>query len=398
MYLYWQLFQSGELILNDKIKFSTLSLSLISAYVLWVSINAQFPTSYRLSFVLFIIAMTTLVFKPSIKQMFPAFFLVFLVPVWGSLTALLQSISTYAVTYMMNLTNIPIFVEGNTISIPAGVFEIAGGCSGLRYLIVSLAISTLFIFLNIRKYSHAATFLSLAIIGALITNWLRITILILVGHYTEMQSSLMHDHNSFGWYLYIPFMIGLFYFGRRYTLSLPEKVTHPYEKKKISYNLYLSLALIFLVSSSPTMLLQPDSDEYSNCDTIVPNLPQPQLYSPPTNCQYILENSHIVTYTYSGLRLEQSVDNYLNKFVPKNWRITNSYQNEFENIILIENQRQKLKVSYSFVSGKKATSDLSVLKKLKLINALTGNSDTSLIWKMQECNTECMKLFNQEQI
>ena len=131
-------------------------------------------------------------------------------PGWGLLTAILQKVSTNAVTFLMSYSGIPTFVEGNFVTIPAGVFEIAGGCSGLRYLIVSLAISSLFSFLYIKNTKKALLFFTVAILGALITNWIRITALILIGEYTDMQSDLMTDHNVFGWYLYIPFMFLLF--------------------------------------------------------------------------------------------------------------------------------------------------------------------------------------------
>ena len=180
---------------------------------LFVCSVAQFSTGYRVGLILFATAITTLIFKPSLKVIFPCFFLIFLVPVWGVLTPYLQELSTRAVSIIMNYTGIPTYVEGNLITIPPGVFEIAGGCSGLRYLLVSLSISSLFIFLHIKKFSHGFWFLTAAILGALLINWIRITALIAIGYFTDMESNLMHDHNDFGWYLYVPFLIALFYFA-----------------------------------------------------------------------------------------------------------------------------------------------------------------------------------------
>ena len=393
IYLYWILFQSGELVFNEHIRLPILVLSIIIAYVLWVSINAQFPTGYRISFVLFIAAITAIIFKPSVRQLFPALFLIFLVPVWGITTTGLQSISTFAVTYMMSLTHIPIYVEGNTISIPAGVFEIAGGCSGLRYLLVSLAISSLFIFLNIKKYSHALLFLSLAIIGAFLTNWLRITILILVGHYTDMQSSLMHDHNSFGWYLYIPFMAGLFYFGRRYTRASDKKTYNIKNHNMKLHNGFIALAIIFFVANPRRMLTKINTPDSANCPNNVSSLPLPQLVSPISSCLYNTENGHKVKYGYDGNNLEQSVDHYLNEFTPKDWKIIKRLQNSSSNILLVAKQQRLMKISYSFTSGNDSTTSLFALKKLKLMNALSGESRTALIWHVQACNSECLKLF-----
>jgi exosortase len=204
--------------------------AIIFAYALFTFSLAQFPFGYRVTLVLFITSIISVVFKPTVKVLFPSLFLIFLIPVWGALTSTLQNISTDAVTIIMGYTGIPTYVEGNIITIPPGVFEIAGGCSGLRYLLVSLAISSLFIFLNIKKASHGALFLCIAVLGALLTNWIRISALIIIGNYTDMESSLMADHNSFGWYLYIPFMILLFYFGQRFVTENETKTIKTLQK------------------------------------------------------------------------------------------------------------------------------------------------------------------------
>lgn len=386
IYLYWILFQSGELVFNNKLSLPILMVSVLITYLLWVSINAQFPTGYRICFVLFITSMTSLIFKPSIRQMFPALFLIFLVPIWGIATYTLQNISTYAVTYMMNLTHIPIYVEGNRISIPAGIFEIAGGCSGLRYLIVSLAISSLFIFLNIRKYSHAFTFLALAIIGALVVNWLRITLLILIGHYTDMQSSLMHDHNSFGWYLYIPFMVALFYFGRRYTGIEENKAMTQRDYKVKPVTIYAVLIITLAVSTQVSDVSNDQNSYTSNCDNLSSTIAQPELAVPPTSCYYTYADGHNIIYKYAGANIESSVDYYLNNFTPKNWQVIHRSQEQSVNILLVsQNNNNCKKITYSFTSGNTSTHDLTVLKQLKLINAFTGQSETALHWKVQDC-------------
>ena len=383
MYLYWLLFKSGELVFNQSIQKITLFAAIITAYMLWVSINAQFPTGYRISFILFITAVTTVIFKPSIKLVFPALFLFFLVPIWGAATTILQSISTYAATYLMSISGIPIFVEGNTISIPSGIFEIAGGCSGLRYLIVSLAISSLFTFLNIRKYSHALTFLFVAVVGALITNWLRITALIMIGHFTEMQSDLMQDHNSFGWYIYMPFMIWLFYFGQRFVAPIGGEKLKPSATKVNISSTFTAMLLITLISAPLRNLFIAPAANHNDCNVILSTLPVPQLIAPATSCIVASNNETLlkVDYVYSGKNIDGSVDNYLNSFTPFGWKIDKAYSGNESNVLLISRNSQKFKVIYSFSSNGKMTNNLTTLKKSKLVNSLFGSNETRLIWQ-----------------
>lgn len=394
IYLYWLLFQSGELIFNKKIHLVALISVILTSYILWVSINAQFPTGYRISFILFIAAITTLIFKPSIKVLFPALFLIFLTPIWGAATVILQNISTYAVTYLMNLSGIPIFVEGNTIAIPSGVFEIAGGCSGLRYLIVSLAISSLFIFLNIRKYSHAVLFISIAIIGALITNWIRITALIVIGHVTEMQSDLMQDHNSFGWYIYMPFMAWLFYFGQRYVIAEDKKVTK-ISQTTIEYkNVVLCLTAIILISNPLRNLLLTSSSEGNQCLEINSIHPTPDLFLPAAQCNITAntQDKFTITYIYNDAKLEGAVDYYLNEFTPQHWLIESTLQTDESNNLVVSKNGQYYQISYLFESHGIATSSLKTLKKLKLLQALTKPSVTKLKWQATRCENKCRQL------
>jgi exosortase len=65
-------------------------------------------------------------------------------PVWGPINEFLQWSSVKAVNYIMSFTGIPTFVYEEYVEIPAGTFEIADGCSGLRYVIAALALVTFY--------------------------------------------------------------------------------------------------------------------------------------------------------------------------------------------------------------------------------------------------------------
>ena len=215
LYLYYQLSQSGKLQFRQSWSLPPTILLLLSCYLLFVTSNAQISIGYWAALLLVCVASINMMYKFKWLIFFPAAFLIFILPFWGILVPFLQNLSILAVTSMMNFTGVPTYVEGSFVTIPAGVFEIADGCSGLRYMIVSLAISSLFSFLYINNAKKALGFFALAIFGALLTNWIRITALILIGEYTNMESSLMEDHNTFGWYLFVPFMIILFWWGSK---------------------------------------------------------------------------------------------------------------------------------------------------------------------------------------
>lgn len=383
-YLYYELFKEGALTLTEKINYFAVILTLLLAFILVLFTIAQFTTGYRLFFILFYTSLISLVLKPSFKVIFPSLFLVFLLPIWGILTPYLQALSTSAVTSIMQLTGIPTFVEGNFISIPAGVFEIAGGCSGLRYLLVSLSVSSLFIFLNIKNAKDGMVFFTVAVLGALITNWLRITLLILIGHYTEMESELMNDHNAFGWYLYIPFLVFLFYFGQRY-------ITNPSQKQALIHSQKLPvksviLVLVIIVISSRTLInsavIKNTKTTDSSCITNTAGLPLPQIFSVYDLCIERNSTSATLMYSFKGSELGESADFYLNKFVPKNaTNITSTIEGEWSVLSFTHEKKQRI-VKYQFQSGSAKAASTASLKKAKILSAFSGIQETKLIWKV----------------
>jgi len=259
-YLFYIVTSANKLIFRVKFSWFATVMFLLSSYILFVASSAQISLLYWFATILLLCTAINLVFISNLKIFFPALYFVFLIPVWGVLTIPLQSISIFAVNVMMGFTNIPVFVEQEFVQIPSGVFEIAGGCSGLRYLLTSLAISSLFSFLYLRTTKNTIIFISVAIFGALLTNWLRISALIVIGHQTEMTSSLMDDHNMFGWYLYIPFMLLLFKLGGYLSDNevRSDKITAQTQKiNTINWKIAAVLFAGLLLSS--TSLTMPDS-------------------------------------------------------------------------------------------------------------------------------------------
>ncbi|WP_206483092.1 exosortase [Thalassotalea sp. G2M2-11] len=384
-FLYWQLYRDGLLVYQERLRplFIIMSLTIMLALIIFTI--AQFTTGYRISFILFLSSLIALIFRPSIKVLFPSLFLIFLVPIWGVLTTPLQELSTLAVTLIMQVTGIPIFVEENLITIPAGIFEIAGGCSGLRYLLVSLAISSLYTFLYIDKFKPAVLFVVFAILGALLTNWIRITALILIGHYTNMESELMTDHNTFGWYLYIPFMLLLFTFGQKYCQSSGSiNIDKPQKRAANWQNLATTTSIVII--SSPVIInntiYQQSNFNLDHCDTVqyVNDLPLPIVVSEHRKCSYRVQSTLKYTYLFNGKKLGQSVNYFENKFTPQNYKVSQIKNTKEWNTMTVRNKNSAYFIEYQFIAGNKATSSLTSLKKIKILNALKGIGDTQLVW------------------
>src|SRR5690606_8692266 len=102
---------------------------------------------------------------------------IFAIPIWDQLTNLLVNLSASIVGEMVRLIKMPAIIDGNSIYIPYGHILIADGCSGLRYLVIALAIGYIIGYLN--RYSEKKMLAVLAVAGllGLIANWIRIFIL-----------------------------------------------------------------------------------------------------------------------------------------------------------------------------------------------------------------------------
>ncbi|MBX3703183.1 MAG: exosortase [Steroidobacteraceae bacterium] len=146
----------------------------------------------------------------------PVGFLYFAMPVWEALMPTLQSATVLANQVLGSIAGVPMLIQDTYVHIPEGTFEIAGGCSGLNYLIVGLAIATLLGELNRDTPGRRLLLILLGGAMAIASNWLRVFIIIYAGHVSDMTHYLVRvDHYNFGWVLYAFVLAAFFLIARR---------------------------------------------------------------------------------------------------------------------------------------------------------------------------------------
>lgn len=133
----------------------------------------------------------------------PIGLLLMALPGWGHLATSLQFLTTRAVGLMTAVAGIPVSIERNFVTIPEGVFEVAGGCSGVHFLVVGIALAAVLGELTDASLKRRAKLLVSVIAVALLANWVRVFSIVVAGHLTNMQHSLItHGHYWFGWMLF----------------------------------------------------------------------------------------------------------------------------------------------------------------------------------------------------
>lgn len=187
---------------------------------------------------------------------FPILFLLFAMPIWDLLLPILQQITVHISQTVLQSISIAALYHGATVTLPYGDVIIEESCSGLRYLTIALTLSSLYFYLNFRSTPYRGTIIVIvAIIIAMIANWIRVTYIIYVAYESKMQDPLVADHYNFGWIIFSISMIPFFLLAR-YLQPEPAEAeeTQPEEiktttKKRLSFKLCclasLSLVAVF---------------------------------------------------------------------------------------------------------------------------------------------------------
>ncbi|MCG5497563.1 exosortase A [Ectothiorhodospira variabilis] len=145
--------------------------------------------------------------------LFPLAYLFFAWPVGSFLVPILQDYTAWFTVWMLRFSGIPTFAEGYYISIPAGDFVVAEVCSGIRYLIASVALGLVYAYLVYRSIWRRLAFVALSILVPIVANGLRAYGIIMIAHWTNMEHAVGVDHLIYGWLFFGLVMFLLFWIG-----------------------------------------------------------------------------------------------------------------------------------------------------------------------------------------
>jgi len=144
---------------------------------------------------------------------FPLGFLFFAVPVGEFLTPIMMSYTADATVTALRWSGIPVYREGLQFALPTGRWSVVEACSGLRYLIASLALGVLYAYLQFRTLRYRLMFVALAIVVPIVANWIRAYGIVLLGHLSDMRLAAGADHLIYGWIFFGIVMAILFWIG-----------------------------------------------------------------------------------------------------------------------------------------------------------------------------------------
>ena len=139
--------------------------------------------------------------------LFPLVFLFFAVPFGEFLLPQLMSWTADFTVLALRTSGIPVFREGMQFVIPTGSWSVIEACSGVRYLIASFMVGTLFAYLKFRSTRRRCLFVAVAIAVPIVANWFRAYFIVLLGHISGNKVAVGVDHLVYGW-LFFGLVVG----------------------------------------------------------------------------------------------------------------------------------------------------------------------------------------------
>ena len=130
---------------------------------------------------------------------FPLFYLLFMVPAGEEIVPLMQTVTAEMSMALLGLAGIPAHIEGIFITTPAGLFEVAEACSGVRFLIAMVAYGVLVANVCFRSWSRRILFVVAATVIPILANGVRAWGTIYIAEQTGIEFAVGFDHILYGW-------------------------------------------------------------------------------------------------------------------------------------------------------------------------------------------------------
>jgi len=152
---------------------------------------------------------------------FPLLFLYFAVPFGDFLLEPMMEATADFTVAALKATGIPVYREGLQFVIPSGSWSVVEACSGVRYLIASFMVGTLFAYLNYRSTRRRLAFMAVSIAVPIVANWLRAYMIVMLGHLTDNKLAAGADHLIYGWVFFGVVIMIMFVIGARFADAPP---------------------------------------------------------------------------------------------------------------------------------------------------------------------------------
>ena len=187
--------------------------------LLWLlgdSAGVNSATQLALTAMLVLVVPATLGWPTARCIAFPLGFLFFAVPIGEFMMPQLMVWTSDFTIAALRLSGIPVYREGLQFIIPSGSWSVVEACSGIRYLMASVMVGTLFAYLNYRSLKRRWIFVGVATVLPLAANWVRAYLIVMLGHFSGNKLATGADHLVYGWVFFGIIMLAMFMIGAKW--------------------------------------------------------------------------------------------------------------------------------------------------------------------------------------
>jgi exosortase A len=199
-------------------------LGVLCAGALWLVTSAADVLGVKQFALVFMIqaAIVTVVGKRVARSLiFPLAFLLFAVPVGEMFVPTLIDWTADFTVSALRWSGVPVYREVNYFIIPSGAWSVVEACSGLRYLIASVMVGTIYSAVAYRGAWRRAAFLGAAVLVPIVANWLRAYSIVMIAHLSSNKLAVGIDHIIYGWVFFGVVMLLLFWAGSYWQEDAP---------------------------------------------------------------------------------------------------------------------------------------------------------------------------------
>lgn len=188
------------------------------ALLWWVGHIVNVAAATHLALVAMLVAVVPLVlgWQTTRTLAFPLAFMFFAVPIGEFMTPTLMHWTAEALVAGLRMTGIPVYQEGQHLVIPSGRWAVVEACSGVRYLMATFMVGSLFAYLNYSSTRKRLIFVAVSLVLPILANWVRAYVIVMLGHLSNNQIATGVDHLVYGWVFFGVVILALFFIGARW--------------------------------------------------------------------------------------------------------------------------------------------------------------------------------------
>ncbi|MDD3799823.1 MAG: exosortase A [Novosphingobium sp.] len=137
--------------------------------------------------------------RVALGLLFPLAYMLFLVPAGDELVPALQTITAKITIALTHWSGIPANIDGVFIDTPAGLFEVAEACSGVKFLIAMIALGALVSHICFRNWGRRIAFMAVCVVLPVLANGVRAWGTIYIAQFRGAEFAAGFDHIFYGW-------------------------------------------------------------------------------------------------------------------------------------------------------------------------------------------------------